>query len=438
MDKIDKIAALEILDSRGNPTVKVTLTLDNGLVAEASVPSGASTGQHEAHELRDGDPKRYLGKGVRRVVENVEREIGPTLIGRDVTEQRRIDMSMCELDGTPNKSRLGANAILGVSLAVARAAAQAAKVPLYRYIASLAGNDTDGDYVLPAPMMNVLNGGRHSWNNVDFQEFMLFPIGAPNFSEALRYGAEVFQHMKFALEAKKLATSVGDEGGFAPNLQSNEEALDTMIFAIKQAGLRPGIDVMIALDPAASEFYRDDAYQFAKSGGPTRTPTRMGELYVDLVHRYPIASIEDGMAETDIQGWLLITSLLGKKIQLVGDDIFVTNSKIFARGIEQGIGNAILIKLNQIGTLTETLDCMALAKKADYRAVVSHRSGETEDAFIADLAVGTGCGQIKTGSLCRSERIAKYNRLLEIEHELGDKARYGGATFAEKSKLDVA
>jgi enolase len=429
MAKIDKIAALEILDSRGNPTIQVTLTLDNRLVAEASVPSGASTGQNEAHELRDGDPKRYLGKRVRRALENVEREITPALIGRDVNEQTQIDQLMRDIDGTPSKSRLGANAILGVSLAVARAAAQSAAVPLYQHIAKLAGHESQTHYVLPVPMMNVLNGGRHAWNNVDFQEFMLFPIGAPSFSEALRYGVEIFQYLKVALEAKHLATSVGDEGGFAPNLQNNQEALDILVAAIEQAGFRPGGDVAIALDPAASEFYRDGNYVFEKSGGPARTPAGMGELYLDLVNRYPIVSIEDGMAETDTEGWLLLTRTLGKKLQLIGDDIFVTNREIFARYIDQGIGNAILIKLNQIGTLTETLECMALAKQAGYRAIVSHRSGETEDTFIADLAVGTRCGQIKTGSVCRSERIAKYNRLLAIEHELGEGAQYGGSAL---------
>src|SRR6266567_7153956 len=429
MAKIIKITALEILDSRGNPTVKATVSLDNGIIAEASVPSGASTGQHEAHELRDDDLRRYLGKGVLRAVSNVEKEIGPALLGKDVSEQPQIDRLMRDLDGTPSKARLGANAILGVSLAVARAAAQSAAVPLYQYIAKLAGCESEPQYVLPVPMMNVLNGGRHAWNNIDFQEFMLFPTGAPSFSEALRYGAEIFQYLKVALEAKHLATSVGDEGGFAPNLQNNEEALDILIMAIEQAGFRPGGDVAIALDPAASEFYRDGNYVFEKSAGPARTPAGMGELYLDLVNRYPIVSIEDGMAETDTEGWLLLTRTLGKKVQLIGDDIFVTNREIFESGIKQGIGNAILIKLNQIGTLTETLECMALAEEAGYRAIVSHRSGETEDTFIADLAVGTACGQIKTGSVCRSERIAKYNRLLAIEHELGEGAQYGGSAF---------
>jgi enolase len=428
MALIHSVSALEILDSRGSPTIKVTVALDNGLTAEASVPSGASTGQREAHELRDGDKSRYFGKGVRRAIANVERELAPMLVGKEVTVQRDMDMLMRELDATPNKSRIGANAIFGVSLTIARAAAKSCGIPLYRYIGRLAGRNGNEAYVLPVPMMNVLNGGRHAWNNVDFQEFMLFPIGAPSFSEALRYGSETFQHLKIALEAKNLATSVGDEGGFAPNFQSNEEALDTMMFAIEGAGLRPGNDVMIALDPAASEFYRDGWYHFEKSKGPKRNSTHIGELYIDLVHRYPIVSIEDGMAESDIEGWLFLTSALGKKIQLIGDDIFVTNPDIFARGVEMGIANAILIKPNQIGTLTETLYCIALAKKSGYRAIVSHRSGETEDPFIADLAVGTGCGQIKAGSLCRSERIVKYNRLLWIERELGDEARLGVIT----------
>ncbi len=432
MPTIRSITALEILDSRGSPTVKATVALDNDLMAEALVPSGASTGQHEAHELRDGEENRYFGKGVRRAVANIEQELAPALLGKEVTAQGEIDMLMRELDGTPNKSRIGANAILGVSLAIARAAAKASGLPLYRYIGQLAGRNPNETYLLPAAMMNVLNGGRHAWNNIDFQEFLLFPIGAPSFSEALRYGSEIFQHLKIALKAKNLATSVGDEGGFAPDLQSNQEALDTMMFAIETAGLRPGADVMIALDPAASEFYHDGWYHFEKSKGPKRNSTHMAELYIDLVRRYPIASIEDGMAENDVQGWLLLTSALGKKIQLVGDDIFVTNPVIFTRGIKQGIANAILIKLNQIGTLTETLDCMALAKKSGYGTVVSHRSGETEDTFIADLAVGTGCGQIKTGSLCRSERVAKYNRLLAIERELGDRAEFAGPRLKQK------
>jgi enolase len=427
MNEIRSITALEILDSRGNPTLAVGVAVDDGAEATASVPSGASTGRHEAHELRDNDSRRYSGKGVLRSVKNVEDELAPALIGRTVTAQREIDVLMREIDGTPDKSRLGANAILGVSLAIARAAARSLHIPLYRYIAQLAGKEKSGRYLLPTPMMNVLNGGRHAPNNVDFQEFMLFPLRATSFAEALRYGAETFQQLKMILHRKGLATSVGDEGGFAPDLRSNEEALDTMVLAIKEAGLRPGVDVMLALDPAASEFYANKRYNFVKAGGPKRTSSEMAELYVELVKQYPIVSIEDGMAESDLGGWHALMRTLGNKVQLVGDDIFVTNTKIFAKGIQHGIANAILIKPNQIGTLTETLDCIAVAQKAGYGVVVSHRSGETEDTFIADLAVGTSCGQIKAGSLCRSERVAKYNRLLAIEHELGRKACYGGA-----------
>lgn len=429
MNKIQSITALEILDSRGNPTLAVSLVLDDGTKATACVPSGASTGRHEAHELRDNDSRRYSGRGVLRAVKNVEDELAPALIGRTVTAQREIDALMRAMDGTREKSRLGANAIVGVSLAIARAASRSLHIPLYRYIAQLAGKDKSRSYLLPAPMMNVLNGGRHASNNVDFQEFMLFPLGAPTFAEALRYGAETFQQLKMILRRKGLATSVGDEGGFAPDLRSNEEALDIMMLAIKEAGLRPGVDVMLALDPAASEFYANKRYNFVKAGGPKRTSSEMAELYVELVKQYPIVSIEDGMAENDLEGWHALMRALGKKIQLVGDDIFVTNPKIFAEGIRHGIANAILVKPNQIGTLTETLDCIAVAQKAGYGVVVSHRSGETEDTFIADLAVGANCGQIKTGSLCRSERVAKYNRLLAIEHELGRKARYGGTSL---------
>ena len=429
MPTIQTIRALEILDSRGNPTIAVTIHLSDGVEGTACIPSGASTGQHEAHELRDNDQGRYSGKGALKAVANVETELAHALTGREVTAQAELDSIMRELDGTPNKSRLGANAILGVSLAAARAAAISSHIPLYHYISELAGTGAASGHLMPAPMMNVLNGGRHASNNLDFQEFMIFPLGAPTFAEALRYGAEVFQHLKEVLAAKGLATSVGDEGGFAPNLKSNEEALETILTAIEQARLRPGTDVMIALDPAASEFYRDGNYRFDKSNGAIRTSSGMAELYVQLVNKYPIVSLEDGVAETDTDGWLLLTRTLGSKIQLVGDDNFVTNPKIFAEGIRQGIANAILIKLNQIGTLTETLETMKIAREAGYRAIVSHRSGETEDSFIADLAVGTNCGQIKTGSLCRSERVAKYNRLLEIERELGERAHYGGAAF---------
>jgi enolase len=426
MATIKNIAAQEILDSRGNPTLAVTVTLDDGTTASAAVPSGASTGQHEAIELRDGDRQRYGGKGVLKAVTNVNEKIAQRLRDMDATKQHEIDDAMRELDGSPNKATLGANAILGVSMAVCRAAAQSAGKPLYAWIRELSGERADAAYTLPAPMMNVLNGGRHAANNVDFQEFMLFPIGAPTFAEALRYGAEIFHQLKASLDAKGLSTSVGDEGGFAPDLKNNEEAIGLIVQAIDDTGYKPGTEVALALDPAASEFFESGNYVFAKSSGTHRTPSGMGELYIDLVSKYPIASLEDGVAETDTEGWLLLTAMLGKKVQLVGDDNFVTNPEIFARGIADGIANAILIKLNQIGTVTETLDCIALAKRSNYRFVISHRSGETEDAFIADFAVGAGGGQIKTGSLCRSERIAKYNRLLTIERELGGKARYGG------------
>jgi enolase len=385
----------------------------------ASVPSGASTGTREAFELRDGNPGRYGGKGVIKAVAAVGNEIAPELVGRDAASQVQIDAHLCELDGTANKSRLGANSILGVSLAVARAAASAQKAPLYEYLGRLAGKGEREPFILPVPMMNVLNGGRHASNNVDFQEFMLFPVGAPSFAEALRWGAETFHEIKALLAAHGLSTAVGDEGGFAPNLRSNTEAIEILLQAVNQAGYRPGNDVAIALDPAASEFFQDGEYIFAKSGGARRNSSGMGELYLELVDKYPILSLEDGMAEDDIQGWMVLTKTLGKKLQLVGDDVFVTNPAIFARGIDNGVANAILIKLNQIGTLTETLETVLMAKKANYGAVISHRSGETEDTFIADLAVATGCGQIKTGSLCRSERVAKYNRLLTIERELG-------------------
>jgi enolase len=425
---IENLHAQEILDSRGNPTLSVTALLAGGAIGTAAVPSGASTGQHEAHELRDEDPRRYGGKGVLKAVANVNGELRTRLRGQAADQQLRLDQSMREADGTPNKARLGANAILGCSLAIARAAAAGRGLPLYEYLAQLAGAVPE-KFLLPIPMMNVLNGGRHAANNVDFQEFMLFPHGAPSFAEALRTGAEIFHALKEILHAQGLATSVGDEGGFAPNLKNNAEAIEIILSAIERAGYQPGKDVSIALDPAASEFFQDGEYIFAKSSGARRTPASMGELYLELVEKYPILSLEDGMAENDLEGWLLLTSKLGKKIQLVGDDNFVTNPEIFRRGIEDGVANAILIKLNQIGTLSETLGCIALAKQAGYRAVVSHRSGETEDSFIADLVVGTGCGQIKTGSLCRSERIAKYNRLLAIERELGERAEYARFTI---------
>jgi enolase len=429
MSKIQGITALEILDSRGNPTVMVTVALNNGITASACVPSGASTGIREAVELRDGDAKRYGGKGVLRAVANVNRIIAPKLKGASPHEQKEIDDLMRCLDGTDTKSKLGANALLGVSMAVCRAAALDAEVPLYAHIRRLHGGKLRAPYVLPAPMMNVLNGGAHATNNVDFQEFMLFPIGAPTFAEALRYGAETFHTLKKLLQKRGLVTSVGDEGGFAPNLKTNDEAVELIVEAIKAAGYRPGREIAIALDPAASEFFEDGGYVFKKSDRSRKTPAAMVKLYGQWVKKYPIVSLEDGMGEEDREGWKALTAALGKKLQLVGDDNFVTNPKIFAEGIRDGIANAILIKLNQIGTVSETLETVAMAQKAGYGAVISHRSGETEDAFIADFAVGTGAGQIKTGSLCRSERIAKYNRLLAIERELGRQAAYGGKAF---------
>jgi len=429
MSKIQNITAQEILDSRGNPTVMVSVALNNGITALASVPSGASTGIREAVELRDGDAKRYGGKGVLKAVANVNKLIAPKLKGKSPHAQGEIDELMRKLDGTDTKSKLGANAILGVSMAVCRAAAQDSGVPLYVYVRKLHGGKAGAPYVLPAPMMNVLNGGAHATNNVDFQEFMLFPIGAPTFAEALRYGAETFHTLKKLLQKRGLVTAVGDEGGFAPNLKTNTEAVDVILEAIKAAGYKAGKQIAIALDPAASEFYDEGTYVMKKSDGSRKTPAEMVSLWGDWAKKYPIVSLEDGMGEEDRDGWKTLTKALGKKLQLVGDDNFVTNPKIFAEGIRDGIANAILIKLNQIGTVSETLETVAMAQKAGYGAVISHRSGETEDAFIADLAVGTGAGQIKTGSACRSERIAKYNRLLAIERELGKKARYGGAGF---------
>jgi enolase len=434
MTKIQNITALEILDSRGNPTVMVNVALNNRITASACVPSGASTGIREAVELRDGDARRYGGKGVLKAVANVNKIIAPTLKNKSPHAQKEIDSLMCELDGTETKSKFGANAILGVSMAVCRAAALDSEMPLYAYIRKLHGGKASAPFILPAPMMNVLNGGAHATNNVDFQEFMLFPIGAPTFTEALRYGAETFHTLKKLLQKRGLVTSVGDEGGFAPNLKTNDEAVDVIVEAIEVAGYKPGKDIAIALDPAASEFYDDGKYVMKKSDGSRKTPAQMVELYGEWVKKYPIVSLEDGMGEEDREGWLAITKTLGRKLQLVGDDNFVTNPKIFAQGINSGIANAILIKLNQIGTVSETLETVAMAQEAGYGAVISHRSGETEDAFIADFAVGTGAGQIKTGSLCRSERIAKYNRLLAIENELGKKARYGGKLFKAAGK----
>lgn len=425
--KIQKVTALEILDSRGNPTVMVTAELNNGIAASACVPSGASTGAREAVELRDGDSRRYSGKGVLKAVGNVTRIIAPKVKGHSPYSQREIDMLLCNLDGTGTKALLGANATLGVSMAVCRAAALDAGIPLYAHIRRLHGGKLDTPYLLPAPMMNVINGGAHATNNVDFQEFMLFPIGAPTFAEALRYGVETFQALKRILRKQRLVTAVGDEGGFAPSLKSNDEAVRLILKAIRDAGYRPGKDIALAVDPAASEFYDNGGYVFKKSTGARKTPAAMVQLYAKWAKKYPLILLEDGMGEEDHRGWLALTKALGRKLQLVGDDNFVTNPGIFAEGIRDGIANSILIKLNQIGTVSETLDTIKLAQQSNYRTVISHRSGETEDAFIADFAVGTSAGQIKTGSLCRSERISKYNRLLVIEHELGRRARYGGA-----------
>mgnify|MGYP003586788511 CR=1 FL=1 len=414
--KIKSVRALEILDSRGNPTLRAYVTLDNGLTVSASVPSGASTGEYEAVELRDGDKKRYRGKGVLKAVANVNKIIAPKLAGMDPSRQEEIDRRMLELDGTPNKAQLGANAILGVSMAVARATAEAAGMPLYAY---LGGKKA---VRLPVPMMNILNGGKHADNSVDFQEFMAMPIGAPTFAEALRYGAETFHALKKILAKKGYATSVGDEGGFAPNLKSNEEACDVIVEAIEAAGYKPGKDIAIALDPAASSFFENGAYSLAKSGQGKKTTAQMVELWKKWTKRYPIVSIEDGLNENDWAGFRSLTAAVGKKIQIVGDDLFVTNAQFVARGIKEKAANAVLIKLNQIGSVTETIETIRMCRKAGWNYVVSHRSGETEDAFMADFAVAMGGGQIKTGSACRSERICKYNRLLEIEAELGRRA----------------
>jgi enolase len=420
MSQIDQIHAREILDSRGNPTVEADVVLAGGTIGRAAVPSGASTGEHEAVELRDGDSNRYGGKGVLRAVQNVNDIIGPKLRGMNVLAQKEIDRVLIELDGTPNKSNLGANAILAVSLAAARAAANLNKLPLYRYLGGSAAN------TLPVPMMNIINGGAHADNNVDFQEFMIVPTGAEKFSEALRMGAEIFHTLKSVLKQKGYATSVGDEGGFAPNLRSNEEAIETIIEAISLAGYRAGENVFLALDPAASEFYDNGAYVFKKSDGRRLSSDQMVSFWQDWADRYPIISIEDGMAENDWDGWKALTDAIGGRVQLVGDDLFVTNTRFLQKGIDLGVANSILIKVNQIGTLTETLDCIELAKTNNRTSIISHRSGETEDAFIADLAVATNAGQIKTGSLSRSDRIAKYNQLLRIEEELGDAAVYPG------------
>ena len=423
MTKIADIRAYEVLDSRGNPTVNVDVTLANGAVGSACAPSGASTGSREALELRDGDAKRYLGKGVLNAVANVNGVLRDLLLGADAAEQRELDRRMIEADGTENKGALGANAILGVSLAAARAAALGRGVPLYQHIAASAGGAPR--YRMPLPMMNIINGGEHADNNVDIQEFMIQPVGAPTFAEALRAGAEIFHALKKVLHGRGLATAVGDEGGFAPNLASNAEALAVIGEAVAAAGYRLGSDILLALDCAASEFYRDGQYHL-KGEGRTYSSAGFVDYLADLCDRYPIVSIEDGLDESDWDGWQLLTARLGQRIQLVGDDLFVTNTAILRQGIERGVANAILIKPNQIGTLTETLDAIAMARAAGYRSVISHRSGETEDTTIADLAVATGAGQIKTGSLCRSDRVAKYNRLLRIEAELDGTASYRG------------
>ena len=420
MAKIVNIHAREILDSRGNPTVEVDVQFDSGVLGRAAVPSGASTGEHEAVELRDGDVTRYLGKGVRKAVENVNCVIAKTLIGYDGLEQTAIDQEMIDLDGTENKSNMGANAILGVSLAVAKAAAAELKMPLYQYIGGTNAKE------LPLPMMNILNGGSHADNNVDLQEFMIMPAGAETFAEALRMGTEIFHSLKAVLKARNYNTAVGDEGGFAPDLQSNEEALQVIIEGIERAKYTPGEDVLLALDPASSEFYQDGVYRLEAETKPDKSAEEMVEFYAGLCEKYPIISIEDGMAEDDWEGWKMLTQAVGDKVQLVGDDLFVTNTVRLQRGIDLGIGNSILIKVNQIGTLTETLDAIELAKRFNYTAVISHRSGETEDTTIADIVVGVNAGQIKTGSLCRTDRICKYNQLLRIEETLGSRAIFKG------------
>ncbi len=441
MTTIVGIHAREILDSRGNPTVETDVFLSGGAVGRAAVPSGASTGEHEAVELRDGDPSRYMGKGVKNAVKNVNEIIAKEIVGMDALDQVAIDRAMIELDGTDNKGKLGANAILSVSLAVAKAAATALEIPLYQYIGGVNAKE------LPVPMMNILNGGKHADNNVDLQEFMIMPVGAESFAEALRIGAEVFHNLKAVLKEKGYSTAVGDEGGFAPNLSSNEEAIRVILQGIERAGYKPGEDVLLALDPAASEFYGQDSkgkgieapgkYILAAEpeGKQIKEPEEMVQFYKELVDKYPIISIEDGMAEDDWEGWKKITQELGDKVQLVGDDLFVTNIKRLQMGIQQGVANSILIKLNQIGTLTETLDAIEMAKRAGYTAVVSHRSGETEDTTIADLVVAVNAGQIKTGSVCRTDRICKYNQLLRIEEELGNRAIFKGKGVFYNLKL---
>jgi enolase len=423
--RIQSVHGREILDSRGNPTIEVEITLEGGAFGRAAVPSGASTGQREALELRDADKKRYLGKGVTKAVTNVNGELARTLAGKEA-DQRTIDRTMIELDGTPNKERLGANATLGVSMALARAAANAAGIPLYTHVANLYG--AGGALSLPVPMMNILNGGAHADSSVDFQEFMVMPVGEASFAEGLRAGVEIFHALRSILKKKGYSTGVGDEGGFAPSLSSNREAVDVVLEAVTQAGYSAGKDVYLALDVASSELWNEQShnYEFRKSGDKTRSSDEMVALYEDWVRQYPIISIEDGVAESDWDGWAALTRAIGSRVQLVGDDVFVTNPEILKRGIAEGIGNAVLVKLNQIGTVSETLDAVRMARDAKYAAVISHRSGETEDTTIADLAVGTAAGQIKTGSASRSDRVAKYNQLLRIEEELGSNARYAG------------
>ena len=416
---IQSVVAREILDSRGNPTVEVDVRLSGGAMGRAAVPSGASTGVHEALELRDKAENRYLGKGVTKAVHNANAAIARTVVGMDARDQIAVDRAMIELDGTPNKGKLGANAILGVSLACAKAAAAASGLPLYRYLGGA------GACVLPVPMMNILNGGSHADNNVDLQEFMIMPFGAPSFREGLRMGAEVFHSLKAVLKKMGLSTAVGDEGGFAPNLKSNQQAIEVILDAIEKAGYTHGTDVYLALDPAASEFYKNKRYVLEAEKSPKKTADEMVEFYAQWVRDYPIRSIEDGMAEDDWAGWKKLTDAVGDKIQLVGDDLFVTNTTRLSRGIRQGVANSILIKVNQIGTLTETFEAIEMARRSGYTAVISHRSGETEDTTIADIAVATGVGQIKTGSLCRTDRVAKYNQLLRIEEQLGSTAKYG-------------
>ena len=431
MHTITGIHGREILDSRGNPTVEVDVWAGD-VMGRAAVPSGASTGEREALELRDGDKSRYLGQGVRKAVAHVNGEIAQAIVGQAL-DQRAIDARMIELDGTPAKSRLGANALLGVSMAVARAAAAAAHRPLYAHFAALGGAQGDAPYVLPVPMMNILNGGAHADSSVDLQEFMVMPAGAATFADAVRTGAEIFHALRAILKKAGHSTGVGDEGGFAPSLKSNQEALDVVLEAVGKAGFTAGQDVFLALDVASSELWDNGRYVFKKSGEATRTPDQMVQMYSDWVRQYPIVSIEDGLAEGDWDGWKALTKALGPTVQLVGDDVFVTNPEILRRGIAEGVANSILVKLNQIGTVSETLDAVAMARSAGYTTVISHRSGETEDATIADLAVGTGAGQIKTGSASRSDRVAKYNQLMRIEEELGAGARYAGRTVLRQS-----